>query len=978
MEIEPNILRELQLSTFVAVDIETTGLDYLGGEIIEFGAVQYVDGEAKETFSQLIKPSKPIPHKITRITGITNKDVAKAPRFSDVAKNILNFVGNSPLVAHNTSFDLPFLEYHLRRALGMEGEGEKVKQFMVLPNDQYDTLFLSRILLPLLPGFSLSKMADYFEIVPEDAHRALADAKVAGELFLRLITVALQVGFREVRQMVTILDPTNEPVKTFFFNLQKLLASGKYHFPKIPGKEDFYYSANYYNIIGEGETPETGRLETEPIDVEEIKSVFDAGGILEKTFGPFELRSAQVKMAGEVARAFNEQEFLVVEAGTGTGKSMAYLLPAVKWSVKNYGSYGRVIISTNTKNLQEQLFFKDIPILHSILKEKFKAVLLKGKANYLCLDKWVTVLRDTKYRLNSYERAKILPLILWVKNTVTGDISENNGFSVERNIGLWSKLIAENNYCPGRSCKYYNQCFLWRARNNARNAHLVLVNHSLLFSDLAADQAILSEYSNLILDEAHNIEKVATDYLGIDISLWSFRDALRKLYQRERYETGVLAQLQKRLQMSDIEESKKVLLTGHLDNLITLVKSAWRVTQGFFRELTSFLRMMVPEHGNSRYNSRFRYRKEDGLQEKVEGYYAELDDNLKKLLTGLNDLLEALREVPADSFRYQKQIFQELLAQYTQLDGLRNNLQFLLAAEFDNHVYWFELPRRDDSDDSRLYAAPLNISELLHEKLYKHLSTAVFTSATLTVGKSFDYFLKRVGLNYVERDRLHTLLLDAPFNYEEQVFLAVPAYFPDPRSVEFRPAVKKFLEQLALEQRRGTLVLFTAYSMLNEMYENLRITFESEKIPLLAQGINGSRHLIINKFKDVPNSVLFGTDSFWEGIDVPGAALEILLITKLPFDVPSEPIIQAKAEMIEKQGGNPFMEYTIPEAVIKFRQGFGRLIRSKSDYGAVLVLDNRIVKKMYGRVFLESLPVKAKIFHSENELWEALLGWFKI
>ncbi len=976
MSIDAEILRELNLSRFVALDLETTGLQYQKEEIIEIGAIRYLDGAVEEELSLLIKPSKPIPHYISRITGITDDDVHNAPAFAEISDEIRKFIGDDPLIAHNISFDLSFLEHHFRRVLNMPPFDDRKKDYLVLPNDKYDTLLLAKTYLPFLTGFTLSHLADYFQIQPEKLHRALPDARVAGEVFLRLVEITLRTNFRDVRKILQILEPTDEPLKNYFFQLQKLLSTGKYHFPPLLDKESFIYSANYYNIIGEGDTPSVGKLKIEPIDEEEIGSFFDESGILEKTFGAFELRKAQVKMAREVARAFNEQKFLVVEAGTGTGKSMAYLLPGIKWSVKNYGPFGRVIISTNTKNLQEQLFFKDIPILHSILKEKFKAVLLKGKGNYLCLDKWFTALNDMKFRLNTYERVKILPLYFWVKNTETGDISENNGFSAERNMGLWSKLIAENNYCPGKSCKYYNQCFLMRARNNARDAHLVLVNHSLLFSDLAAEQAILSDYSNVILDEAHNIEKVATEYLGVEISLWNFRDVFRKLYYKERMETGILVQMQRRVNRANMEEVKKKFILDHLKKLIPLISTNWQYIQGFFRELTRQLEKLLPEKTETNYSVRFRYRREDELLKKLESYYLELMDYLKKVLAGINDLLELLKEVPDDSFKYQKQISQELQAQFSQIDGLKTNLEFLVAAEFDDWVYWFELPVKENTDDSRLYAAPLNISEILNEKLYKKLNTAIFTSATLTVGRSFDYFLDRVGLKLVDEDRLQTLLLESPFNYEEQVLLAVPAFMPDPRSPEFREEIKNFLHKMVQVQRRGTLVLFTSYSLLNNLYSALRLPYQSQKIPLLAQGIDGSRHAIMNRFKEVPDSVLFGTDSFWEGVDVPGKALEMLLITKLPFDVPSEPIIQAKAEMIRKRGGNPFMEYTIPEAVIRLRQGFGRLIRSKSDFGAVIILDNRVIKKMYGRIFLQSLPVRTRIFQTEEELWQQLKQWF--
>ncbi|UCF63011.1 MAG: 3'-5' exoribonuclease [bacterium] len=972
--IQPEILKELNLSQFVALDIETTGLDNVKDDIIEVGAVRFHEGVSTETLQLLIRPSREIPLHITRLTGISNDMVEHAATFSEVADQIISFIGQSPLVAHNVGFDLGFLQEHISRLKNYHSDD---RQWALSTNDIYDTVLLAKIYLPFQSSFSLGKLSEYFNIQIENHHRALPDAEAAARIFLQLLEIAVRTEFKDVRKILEILDPSDDPTKIFFMRLQGFLASGKYHIEPSLDKESVLYSTHLYNIIGEDDTPEAGHLQLEDISAEEISRFFDIGGEMEKSFGKFEHRQSQIQMAGAVAETFNKSQFLVVEAGTGTGKSLAYLLPAIRWSIQNYGPYGRVVISTNTKNLQEQLFFKDLPILHSILKEKFKAVLLKGKANYLCLDKWFTILSDLKYRLTPYERIKILPLFMWLKQTETGDISENNGFAADRNPGLWSKFIAEDNYCPGRSCKYYKDCFLWRARNNAKDAHLVLVNHSLLFSDLVTDHTVLNEYVNVILDEAHNIEKVATEYLGAQITIWDFKETFQKLYSKERFETGILIQLRKRIQLSEMENSQKELVFGHIDTIIPLISTTWTMAQGFFRELTAYLRSMIPDMASNDYSVRFRYRSSDGIYTKLETYYLEINEYLNRLYNGIHDLLELFREIAAESFTYQKQMYQELLAQYTKLDGLRNNLHFLIQAEMEDWVYWFELPSRADSDDSRLYTVPLKISEILQEQFYSKLKSAVFTSATLTVGKKFDYFKERIGLNYLEPERLQTYLLDSPFDYTKQVLILIPSYFPDPRAANYRATLKEFLLQLQKEQKRGTLVLFTSYSMLNDVYQALRLSFESEQIPLLAQGISGSRYSIINEFKKNTHSFLLGTDSFWEGVDIPGNALEILLLTKIPFDVPSDPIIQAKAEMIEREGGNPFMDYTVPEAVIKFRQGFGRLIRSTTDTGVVIILDNRIIKKIYGRIFLESLPVSAKISDKDEEIWELLLNWFQ-
>ncbi len=976
--LKPEIFEALHLTDFIALDIETTGLDYLKNDIIEFAAVHFHHGEKVAELNFFINPGRPIPEPITRLTGIRDEDVREAASFSEVLPKIREFVKEYPLVAHNVDFDLPFLEYHARKVKGnFKQWHEREKVYHYFPNPRLDTVILARMYLPFLHSFGLSSLVQYFQYSFEPTHRALPDAEAAGLLFIDLLKIALRTKFADVQKILRILEPTDDPIKTFFENLLLLLSAGRVQLPEGITREEFTLTSSHYNIIGQGDTPRLPRIEVNPIDEDETAAFFEEGGELSREFSLYEVRQQQVEMARAIARAFNHSQYLVVEAGTGTGKSLAYLVPAIKWAAKNYGPSGRVIISTNTKNLQEQLFFKDIPVLHSILKEKFKAVLLKGKGNYLCLDKWVTVMNDLDSRVSAKERVKMLPLYFWVQHTKTGDIAENNGFRMERNFGLWSKFIAENNYCPGKSCKYYDRCFLMRARNNARDAHLVLVNHSLLFSDLATDNAVLSDYVNVVFDEAHNIEKIATEYLGVEISLWQFRDFFTKLYTKDRIETGILVQLRRRIRKGKLKRTHLDSLERQIDGLITLVQNNWRSTLSFFKEITRTFRARTPGNGNQRYSAKYRYTRQDNLFEELMTEYRDFHKGLTALQSALANLVEYFKEIPDEKFEYQRQLFQDLNAQLQQSEGLVNNLEFLISAEWDNYVYWYELPSREDSDDTRLYAAPLDVGGILKEKLYDKLHTAVFTSATLAVNRRFDYFIHRVGLNFVPPERLEKLLLDSPFNYQEQVLLGVPVFLNEPNHPEYLSQVKALIEQMVREIPRGTLTLFTSYSMLNTIYQAVRDTFTAEGVLLLGQGIDGSRHSLINRFKENEASFLFGTDSFWEGVDVPGKAVELVLINRLPFDVPSEPIIQARAELIKSRGGNPFMEYTIPEAVLRLRQGFGRLIRSRSDYGAVIVLDTRVVKKFYGQIFLHSLPVEPTLLADEQEFWKTLKRWFR-
>ena len=987
----PEIYAALNLGEFVAIDIETTGLTYTQHEIIEIAAARFVDGKIAETYSQLIKPVMPIPDYITRLTGITNSDVATAPAFRDVLPEFRQFIGTAPLIAHHVPFDLYFLEYHARNVnKDFHGWSPKKTQFHYFPNPKYDTAVLARIYLHFLHSFSLSALADYFQLDNSKAHRALPDAINAGLIFRELVRMAAGSKFADVQKILKVIGETEDPIADFFQNLAKFLSEG-HQVPGVIDRAVFDLKANHYNIIGKqtplqsgpdlfnedepDEAPEVWQQTVTLLDESEIADFFAEGGELSRKFGVYESRQQQVAMAMAIAHAFNNAEFLTVEAGTGTGKSLAYLVPAILWAMQNDRENGRVVISTNTKNLQEQLFFKDLPVLSGILGNSFKAVLLKGRGNYLCLDKWHSVMRDPESRLNEDERMRVLPLLLWKDETETGDIAENQAFRVERNFTLWSKFIAESQYCPGQKCKYYKDCYLMKARENAKDAHLVLVNHSLLFADLAADNSVISSYRNLIFDEAHNLEKTATDYLGIAVNIWSFKDLVSKLYIKEKKESGALVQLLKSIQKSKLAKEKIETTQKVVDETIEATLVFWQFAEDFFKQLNQHLQLVTPEN-QTKYASKIRYRAEDALFEPILPGYDQLHRYSENLKNQLTKLIEYLREFNEDTFDQQDQIFRELKTQLSNLSVLQESLDILIAAEDENRVYWYEIPQQNERTDIRLYAAPLNINELLNEHLFNNLRTAVFASATLAVNRRFDYFLQRTGINMIPSERIRTLLLDSPFSYEEQALLGVTSFTAAHTKNQYYADLKTTLIELAKRYRKGTLVLFTNYSALNEVYFDLKNQFKQLQIPLLAQGQDGSRHALLARFKREKPAFLLGADSFWEGVDVPGDALQMVVITKLPFDVPSDPVFQAKSEQIQARGGNPFYELSVPEAVIRLRQGFGRLIRNRTDRGAVLILDNRISTKSYGQVFINSLPVKAATFANNEEMWEALDRWF--
>ena len=980
MSLLTDLLRDIHFDDFVVLDLETTGLDPVSDQIIEIAAIRFRDGEESDRFESLVNPGIPIPDFITKLTGISDKDVEHAPALDSVFENCLRFIGNSPLIGHQINFDAAFIEYNLRKQNKDYTDWDnEAQRFKYLTNLRMDTLFLARIFLPFLQRFRLASVAAHFGIDLEKAHRASDDAFATGRIFLELTERTLACDDQILRTIVKLLYRNSSRVKNYF---QPIVDFKQKHNIKDTGAgitEDLAYFHQYYNIIGESEynfeEPDE-EVNPDAIDEERVAAYFNDSGGLQKALPNFENREQQLEMGRLIARSFNQSEFLIAEAGTGTGKSMAYLLPAVEWAVQNRSARARVVISTNTKNLQEQLFYKDIPTIYRVSDKKFKAVLLKGKSNYLCLDKWKSTMIDMDRRLSSQERTRILPLILWAEQTQTGDIAENSGFQLNQNWGLWGKLIAENNYCPGRVCKFYNDCFLMRARNNARRADLVIVNHSLLFSDLVTDSSILGEYRSLVIDEAHNMEKTAGDYLGVRFNWWTFRNVYHKLYEEDPRKTGSLIQLEYRLAQGRMSET----ITGRLQKQIDRLKSDCtllkRVTNDFFNELSNRLRSKFQDQNKNgfeetkiRYHQNFKHFGE--LFEQIN----EVKNSLRQCKQKISVLIDTLGELRADSFQFQDQLHRELLSTETDLETLLSSFEFCLAGDEDKYVYWLELPQRKSSNDVVFNAVPLNIAELLKKTLYDRLDSAVFTSATLAVNNSFDYFRHRVGLDLVEA-KVASAILGSPFDYEKQLLLTLPDFLDDPRNERFTTQIADLIKETHHQHPTGMLVLFTNYNTLNRLYNDLSRHFESEHVLLLAQGKSGSRTSIINQFREYRESILFGTDSFWEGIDVPGEALELLLITKLPFDVPSEPLIAAKLEEIKKNGGNPFLEYSVPEAIIKFRQGFGRLIRHKDDFGAVIVCDNRLSRMQYGKQFLDALPVGAKIYHDRAGLFDDLKNWF--
>ena len=707
----------------------------------------------------------------------------------------------------------------------------------------------------------------------------------------------------------------------------------------------------------------------DPMDTEELARLFETGGLFESSMEGYEQRPQQVSMVRGVAGAFNEGEVLLVEAGTGTGKSLSYLTPALIWAVRNDQ---RVIVSTNTRNLQEQLFYKDLPFLLENLGLPFRATLLKGRSNYLCLDRWRQVTRRPADHLTAEEREAAIPLAVWARETQTGDISEHAGFNRGAGAGLWEKINGEGTACP--RCVLKEACFVNRVRRAAMASHVVIINHALLFADLQSDHAVLSRYSHLVIDEAHNLERAAVQHMTLEVGGWRMRRVLTRMHAPEWGGTGVLAGLDRLAAKAAENLEWKAPLTAGTRLAIDRITEVNRRIEDFFR-IASDEAFGHSDDGPAR-RTKLRYRAQDE-------YAGILRSSAQVLIEGLAGLRESLGMLHAtldqvhDSWLDDREARGNAIAAAMDFCMETEEALFVLTeANEEERVYWVEATRTQPLS-CVLIAAPLRVADRLHDDLFRPLRTAVLTSATLTVGDRFDYQIERLGLDRIDPRRLQVRGIGSPFDYADQVLVCVPAAFPTPRSDAFQDAVSRLILDLVVSTMRSTLVLFTSYNQLNRTYQDIEPDLAEHGVAVLAQGTSGPRSALLDRFRRSDTAVLLGTDSFWEGVDVPGKALEMVILVKLPFAVPTEPLVQAQVERLEDAGRNSFLEYQVPEAVIKFRQGFGRLIRSTRDYGVVTILDQRVVSTAYGRLFLESLPAGSEIYPHAGGLVEGVTYWFR-
>ena len=648
--------------------------------------------------------------------------------------------------------------------------------------------------------------------------------------------------------------------------------------------------------------------------VERVRTIFSETGLL-STSKNFEFRPQQQEMAVAVARALEEERHLVIEAGTGVGKSLAYLVPSILFALEQEK---KAIISTQTINLQEQLLYKDIPILQKTLPVEFEAVLMKGRQNYVCPRRLERALQQSKELFTTSEHNELQQIAEWARTTRDGSMSD---LSFEPDPKVWTQVCSEAHLCTSKTCGQGSGCFYQQARKRYLSADIVVLNHNLLFTLLGdpeeqagRESGFLFPNDFIVFDEAHTVEQVASRHIGIGVSQYGLKSAIQRLYNA-RTKKGLFTLTR---------DAPGVILAADLVDEV----------ERFFRQ--------VDERCDFAKGREFRVRQADFSPDTVTARLIALQGRIAEVVRKTED-------------EFLKAEMQEM---GRRIRETREGIAAFLEQSKDGHVYWVERTGKTAQFLS-LNAAPVDIAPRLRSMLFRENCSCIMTSATLAVGRAdLAYFRKRIGAEEVE-----PVQLGSPFDYARQMKVFIVQNMPDPRGAKYEESLAEWISHFVEETDGRAFVLFTSYRGMQQIAARLQSFFVSKKLNLLVQGAGAPRGKLLEQFKTTPRSVLFGTDSFWMGVDVPGDALSNVIITRLPFAVPDHPLIEAKLELIERRGGDPFTEYSLPEAVLKMRQGVGRLIRTKSDHGIVVILDNRIVTKAYGRSFLQALPkCPVKIF----------------
>ncbi|WP_164218902.1 ATP-dependent DNA helicase DinG [Virgibacillus sp. YIM 98842] len=934
------------MDRYTVIDLETTGQSPAKGDkIIEVGINVIENNEIVDEYATFLNPGMPIPEFITNLTGIDDKDVASAPFFSEKAEEITAFFKDSYLVAHNVPFDLGFLNGELKN-IGLEG----------LKKPVIDTVELSRILFPKAPSFKLSQLTEFLDIHHDDPHRAASDAYVTAKLLIKLKNKLTTMPYETVDHLIKL----EKSLKSDLYPLlQEQLDKSAFSASNPPGIET--YRGLAFKQIEETEKEDL-HIDTSFGDY--LDHIYEENGALEQTLPGYEKREGQREMSEIIHDAFQMHHHALIEAETGTGKSLAYLLPSVYEALR---TKKRLVVSTFTTQLQSQLLEEEIPLIRELLGLPFSIALLKGKNHYISLEKFEKELAETDH--DNYDIALTKAMILvWLTETDTGDIDEihlpASGYLFYQRVST-DKEGYTDTYSPWFKKSYYQ-----KAKKSAQKADIIVTNHALICTDMFNDYEILPAYEKIIIDEAHHFQEIAASHYGLKIDYANMLYTLNQIGlhgEESKLFSKILQQLQGDTDHLPLSKWDEILL--HAKNEIDDV----------FRQIFQYVIEQSNRNKSLSDVGRTQYRFEN--EKEKSDQWGLIIDMVTRLIFYLRDLIHILsmtEESFAKQENFDKMDRDELKGHMETVQLFIDRLEHLFLTEDSNdQVKWIEIEASGAKNAVYLYSEPIDMSKFLSNDFFNKKDSVILTSATLTMKKSFSFIQNELG---IDKERLVTRKIDSPFSYQSQVQLLIPNDFPDikyGKQEDFIYATSEAILSLAEVTSGRMLVLFTSYDMLRKTYYILKENLESHPFVLLAQGISSSSRSRLKKnFQTFEQAILLGTSSFWEGVDIPGDDLSALMIVRLPFQPPDHPKYEAKSAYLKAAGRNAFMELALPHAVIRFKQGFGRLIRSKRDRGIVFICDTRIINARYGKYFIDSIPDVPLTNTSTKELMEKAKDWF--
>ncbi len=908
------------MQSIVAIDLETTGLNDERDAIIEIGAVKFKGHRVEAEWTTVINPGRHIPEFITGLTGISDAETRNAPKLRDIIHELEAFVGDAPVVGHNIRFDLGFIQ----------------KQAGILNyNEAIDTYEIAAVVMPTASRYNLGSLGKQLGILLPATHRALDDAKVTMAAFNKLFEMARELPRELVDEIVRLSEPVEWDARWVFQQILGSQAKEGIKVKKISKKKNQAEWADDSKF-----PPLDNPEEPSPLNTDEVASVLEYGGPFSQYFDSFEQRPEQVEMMRMVADALSYGNHLMVEAATGVGKSYAYLVPAALFSLQNNT---RVVVSTNTINLQDQLIQRDLPNLSQALDLDFRFSVLKGRSNYLCPRK-VENMRHS-YPRNADEMRVLAKVLVWQLNNTSGDRSELNLTGpTEREV--WNRMSAEDDACTTETCikRMGGACPFHRVKTASQSAHVLVVNHALLLSDVATGSKVLPEYSHLIIDEGHHLESATTNAMSFRLNQY---DMDRMMKEVGGSNAGVLGKL-----LGETNTTLRPADFGLLQKKVThATDMAFRIEQmnrEFFNVLSEFARLQREGQPQSNYAWQARVlpaTRTLPFWDEVEMAWDATGETLRNLLTELAQIYKAAADLYAEGHDNLEDVMGDISNVTRRLTEAEANISGMISKPIQGMVYWIEV--QPNQNRLSLNAAPLSVASLVEKNIWHEKRSVVLTSATLTTHGEFQYLRNTLGAAEAEE-----MQLGSPYDYESAALLYIANDIPEPNQNGYEQMLNKTLIATAKSTGGRMLVLFTSYSALKKAAREITAPLAREDIYVYEQGDGASPNALLESFKATERAVLLGTKSFWEGVDVPGESLSVVVITKLPFDVPTDPLIAARSEMYE----DSFNQYYLPEAILKFRQGFGRLIRTASDRGVVAILDRRVLTKQYGRMFLESLP----------------------